>query len=90
MGSFQESGCTVSPGSGSQAQKKTEQSWKGRNRRRHQKALGCGSQSAESNSKEGTSEEENVTSTQGCFAGEFGKSTSGQGSEAGDSVIQDS
>ena len=44
--------------------------------------MGCG-ESGETSSREGTSEEEDVTGTEGCTGGESGESTSGQGSKAG-------
>jgi hypothetical protein len=45
--------------------------------------LGGDPQNRGTSDEDGTSEEEDVTSTKGCVAGKFGKGTSGQGSEAG-------
>jgi hypothetical protein len=83
MGSFQKGGWTISPVSGSQSQAETECCWKGRNRRRHEEAVGGGPQSAESSGEEDPGEEKDVTRTESRIAGESGESTSGQGSEAG-------
>jgi hypothetical protein len=44
--------------------------------------MGCDPQSGE-----GSSEEEDVTGTEGCTGGESGESTSGQGSKAGGSGV---
>lgn len=72
-----------------QSQTETEQGWSGRNRRRHEEAVGGGPQNRETRNEDATSEEEIVSCTEGRIAGEFGKSTSGQGCKAGgESVIE--
>ena len=81
MGSVQEGGWTVSARSGSQSQTQIEQSRKGRNRRRHEEAVGCDSQSGETRNEDGTIKEEDVTRTESRAGRKSSESASDQGSE---------
>jgi hypothetical protein len=86
MGRIEKGGSTIILGTSSQEKAETLGGWQKSDRRRHEEAMGCG-ESGETSSKEGTSEVEDVTGTEGCTRGESGESTSGQGSKAGGSGV---
>ena len=87
MGCVEEDDRTVSTGSGSQEKAEAESCRESRNRRRHEEAVGCDSQSGETRNEDGTIKEEDVTRTESRSGGKSSQGTSGQGSEADGSVI---